>query len=93
MLPHGDDRPIVMLSAGVGLTPMVAMLEEFVREKRHGRVQFVHCTQNGGTHALGAHVRDLAAASGGIETTFFYSRPESGDVAGRDFDISGHLAP
>lgn len=92
VLPRGDERPIVMISAGVGLTPMVAMLEEFVREKRHARVQFVHCTQNGGMHALGTHVRELAAASGGIETTFFYSRPESGDAVGRDFDISGHLS-
>lgn len=90
VLPAKDERPLVMLSAGVGLTPVVAMLEALAAAHRHPRLQFVHCTQSRATHAFGPHVRALAAAIG-AQTTFFHTRAESGEAAGRDFDIAGHL--
>ncbi|TCK28063.1 PAS domain S-box-containing protein [Ancylobacter aquaticus] len=92
VLPESGHRPLVLLSAGVGLTPMVAMLEAVVAEHRQLAIQFIHCTQNSTTHAFREHVRSLAAASG-TDTTFFYSRAGGNDVAGRDFNSAGHLTP
>lgn len=92
VLPEPANRPIVMLSGGVGLTPMVAMLESIIARGLEVPVQFVHCTQDGGTHAFREHVRALAAAAKGkVEVTVFYSRPRPADTAGRDFDVAGRV--
>jgi PAS domain S-box-containing protein len=92
VLPEPASRPIVMLSGGVGLTPMVAMLEAIVARGIDVPVQFIHCTHDGGTHAFRDHVRELAAAAKGkVEVIIFYSRPRAKDVAGRDFDAAGRV--
>lgn len=93
VLPDTDERPVVMVCAGVGLTPMVAMLEAAAAQRRTLHLQFIHCTQSAGTQAFGAHVRALAAAHGGVGTTFAHTRPGEDEVAGRDFDIAGRLEP
>jgi len=57
-------RPVVLLSAGVGLTPMISMLDHLVQCKEScGRtrpVWFIHGARNGAEHAFGRHVRDVA---------------------------------
>lgn len=91
VLPEQADRPIVLVSAGVGLTPMVAMLEEIVRSDVRAQVRYVHCTRNGATHAFRDHVRELAQQAGDVTTTTFYSQPRDQDEAGRDYDVRGRL--
>jgi nitric oxide dioxygenase len=92
VLPEPATRPIVMLSGGVGLTPMIAMLEAIVAGGIDVPVHFVHCTQDGSTHAFRAHLGELAAAvKGKLEITIFYSRPRAEDVVGRDYGIAGRV--
>lgn len=92
VLPEPATRPIVMLSGGVGLTPMVAMLEAIVERGIDVPVQFIHSTHDGGVHAFRDHVRELAAAAKGkVDATVFYSRPRPQDVAGRDYDAAGRV--
>jgi len=90
VLPSGDERPLVLISAGVGLTPMVAMLEELVATGRKGTVQFIHCNRDRAAHAFRDHVRELAAAQGRTQVTTLYSRPGT-EAPGEGFDIEGHL--
>ncbi len=90
VLPEGDDRPLVMLSAGVGLTPMVAMLEELVAKRRRASVQFIHCNRDRAAHAFRDHARELASAQGHTQATYIYSRPGE-EKPGTGFDIEGHL--
>lgn len=91
MLPESDERPVVLLSAGVGLTPMVAMLEAAVAERPNLAVHFIHCAQNGRVHAFRDPVRALVAARPNLTATIFYSRPETNDQRGRDYDEDGPL--
>lgn len=91
VLPEPIARPIVMVSAGVGATPMIAMLEAFARRPCDVAIKYVHCTQHGGTHAFGDHVRALAAAAPSVAAVTFYTRPREQDEPGRDFDVAGHL--
>lgn len=90
VLPADDTRPLVMLSAGVGLTPMVAMLEALADDHRRPRLQFIHCTQSRATQAFGAHLRTLAAALG-AETAFLHTRANDGEAS--DGVLAGHLTP
>lgn len=83
------ERPIVLMSGGVGLTPMVSMLETIAERHPDLPVHYVHGTHNGQTHAMGEHVRALAGRCPNIRVTTFYQQPNPQDVAGRDFDRAG----
>ena len=88
-LPEHPDRPVVLLSGGVGLTPMMSILETIAARLPETRTLYVHGTRDGSTHAMGAHVRALAARHRGIEATTFFEQPRTEDVQGRDYDHAG----
>ncbi|MFH1557813.1 MAG: PAS domain S-box protein [Pseudomonadota bacterium] len=91
VLPADQERPVVLLSGGVGLTPMVCMLEALAAQTPGTPAHFIHGTLDGTTHAFASHVKRLAAQRPGLATTIFYERPRDGDVAGRDFDRAGFI--
>lgn len=88
-LPEYATRPVVLLSGGVGLTPMVAMLETIAVRRPDLPVHFVHGALDGDHHAMATSVRDLAAAHANITATIFYEKPLADDVKGRDYDHAG----
>lgn len=87
----GELGPVVLLSGGVGLTPMISMLNHIVDQDSGRPVWFIHGVQNGDEHAFGAHVRGLAAAHGNVDAHIVYTEPGPGDVQGRDYDAEGFI--
>lgn len=88
------DRPVVLVSAGIGVTPMIAMLEELGRTVHTGReVFFVHAARSSRELAFGPHVRDLVAANPRSHSQLLFSRPQPHDEPGIDFDLPGRLTP
>lgn len=87
-LTRASDRPLVLVSAGVGITPVMAMLEAADPSRR---VVFLHGTRDGSTHAFGARVRQIAGERPHVAARIHYSRPRAADAVGRDFDAAGHL--
>lgn len=84
----------MLLSGGVGQTPFLSMLQAAAAQRIAQPVHFVHGTQSGATHALGAEVRAIAAASQGrIQATIFYECPRPQDRQGEDFDLPGLVTP
>ncbi|GGN58831.1 flavohemoprotein [Novosphingobium indicum] len=83
------ERPVVLLSGGVGLTPLVAMLEALVKAEADVPVHYVHGTHNRDTHAMRDHIRDLAAKGRAVQVTDFHQTPLAGEVEGRDYDKAG----
>lgn len=88
--PRGDfvldissNRPVVLLSGGVGLTPMVSMLHVLASTTTR-RVVFVHACDNGEVHALRDEVRALAGLRPGVTAHFCYRLPTSQDA------LAGH---
>ncbi|MEL6477529.1 MAG: pyridoxamine 5'-phosphate oxidase family protein [Pseudomonadota bacterium] len=88
--PHGS-APVALISAGVGITPMVSMLSDLVAAGTDRRVVFAHGARDGAHHPLAAEVRDLAARAPAVQTHIAYSRPASEDRVGRDYDRAGRI--
>ncbi|MBY8826416.1 NO-inducible flavohemoprotein [Sphingomonas colocasiae] len=88
-LPDRPDRPVVLLSGGVGLTPMVAMLEALVASDSQMPVHYIHGTHDRETHAMRDHVRALAMQGKVVRVTDFHQTPLDGEVEGRDYDHAG----
>lgn len=83
------ERPIVLLSGGVGLTPMVAMLETLVASGTQVPVQYIHGTHDRNTHAMRDHVRALTANRETFKVIDFHQTPLADEVEGRDYDSAG----
>lgn len=82
--PAGDfvlqasERPLLLIGAGVGVTPLMAMLEA---AKDSGRaIRFVHCARHAGVRAFGERLAELAAAHPHIDYRVCYSDPRAGDT-------------
>ena len=88
--PKGE-RPVALISAGVGLTPMIAMLNAIVEAGSGRPVWFIHGARNGREHAMGAHVRAVAGENDNVRAHITYSRPLPDDVEGRDHDGRGRV--
>lgn len=90
--PQLDDRrPMVLMSAGIGVTPMVSVLRTLARENPHRPVLFAHAARHGRHHA---HRRDVVWAREqmpNLRTHISYEAPHDADVAGRDFDHAGTM--
>lgn len=81
-----EQCPVVLVSAGIGVTPMVSMLHALAAEPGARPVVFLHGARDGGHHALADEVRGLAARRGGIRVHVAYSQPRPDDAIGRDYD-------
>lgn len=81
----------MLLSGGVGLTPMVSILETITEEHPDLEAHFVHGALNRGAHAMDQHVRQLDDAHGKIETSSFYSAPTAEDAVGLSHDFDGFI--
>lgn len=90
-LPERPERPVVLLSGGVGLTPMVSMLETIVDSGVQLPVHYVHGAQDGRMHAMGSHIRGLADGRPHLKTAIFYDTPHERDERGIHFDHDGQI--
>lgn len=54
-----DNRPLVLMSGGVGLTPMMSMLEDSIKKNPAREVIFIHATQNGKVHAMKNRIKEI----------------------------------
>ncbi len=97
-LQEESNKATVLLSAGVGITPMIAMLEELVSQhgcaegKRCKRpIAFVHAARNGEEHAFRNHPILRSAEDHGISVTYVYSQPSTQDIVQKAFYARGRI--
>jgi ferredoxin-NADP reductase/DMSO/TMAO reductase YedYZ heme-binding membrane subunit len=86
-----SDRPVVLISAGVGVTPMMCMLNALTANRVKRPVFFFHGARNRCEHAFASHVRSLAATHKNIKIHFAYSQPSDADRLGEDYDSRGRI--
>ncbi|MGA9599380.1 MAG: MOSC and FAD-binding oxidoreductase domain-containing protein [Methylocystis sp.] len=85
------DGPVVLLSAGVGVTPVLAMLHALAAAKPPRQVWWLHGARSRGEHAFAEEARALLKALPRAHSHIRYSAPGPGDRPGVDFDAPGRL--
>jgi MOSC domain-containing protein YiiM/ferredoxin-NADP reductase len=87
--------PVVLISAGVGVTPLLAMLHAVAaRDAATPRqVWWLHAARDRARHSFPREADELLAALPASRRCVVYSRPAPGDILGQDFDRPGHLSP
>jgi MOSC domain-containing protein YiiM/ferredoxin-NADP reductase len=86
------ERPVVLLSAGIGATPVLAMLYALAAERSTRQVLWLQAARDGEHHPFAAEVRRLMLALTHGRSYVCYSRPDSHDKMGKHFDAAGHLS-
>jgi ferredoxin-NADP reductase/MOSC domain-containing protein YiiM/ferredoxin len=86
-----DHRPVVLLSAGIGVTPVLAMLHALAAEGSTRAVWWLHGSRNGREHPFAAEARQLLDGLAHHHSLICYSAPRPDDRPGLDFDSAGHL--
>ncbi|EYB69468.1 flavohemoprotein [Deinococcus phoenicis] len=93
--PAGDfflqdsDRPVVLLSGGVGITPMLSMLNALVASGPARPVVFVHAALGQGYHAFREHVNEVARTHPNVRKVVYYTDVTAEDRPGEHHDEAG----
>ncbi len=89
---QSGERPVVLLSAGIGATPVLAMLHALAAARSTRQVFWLHGARDRQHHPFAAEVRQLMLALPHGRSYVCYSRPDSHDTMTDDFDATGHLS-
>jgi ferredoxin-NADP reductase/MOSC domain-containing protein YiiM/ferredoxin len=89
---QSGERPVVLLSAGIGATPLLAMLHALAAVGSTRQVLWLHAARDRQHHPFAVEVRLLMSTLTHGRGYVFYSRPGSRDKMGEDFDATGHLS-
>jgi nitric oxide dioxygenase len=87
--PSGDfrletsDKPLVLISGGVGITPTLAMLQAALKTNRV--VHFIHSARHGGVHAFRKTIDELAARYPQLKRFYCYEERRTGDQGADGF--------
>jgi ferredoxin-NADP reductase len=85
--------PVLLISAGVGATPVLAMLHALAAEPSLRQVWWLHGARNRAEEPFAAESRALIDALPGGHRHVCYSRPGPDDVLGRGYQSAGRLSP
>nr|WP_319527353.1 NO-inducible flavohemoprotein [Pseudomonas laurentiana] len=69
-----SDKPLVLISGGVGITPTLAMVEAALSSGR--LIHFIHCARNGAVHAFRGWIDDLAATHPQFKRFYCYAEDD-----------------
>lgn len=83
--------PIVLISGGVGLTPMVSMLKTLADIKPEKEVTFIHAAINGQTHSLHEEVSKIASENKSISAFICYEAPTKTDLKAGIYQKEGYI--
>ena len=82
----------MLISAGIGATPVLAMLHALATERSEREIWWLHGARGSRDHSFAAEARTLLALLPQAHAHVCYSRPDLNDLEGRDFDSAGRLA-
>ena len=88
---RSGNGPVVLLSAGIGATPVLAMLHFLSSVKSRREVWWIYGARNGAEHPFAKESRELLQTLVNSRSHIVYSQPNPGDQPGPDYDSLGHV--
>jgi len=85
------DTPVVLLSAGIGVTPVLAMLHALAAQASTREIWWLYGTRSGREHPFAGEVRGLLEALPHHHSCICYSSPDPQDRPELDFNAAGRL--
>jgi len=89
---QSGERPVALVSAGIGVTPVLAMLHALAGNRSARQVFWIHAARDGRHHPFAGEVRNLVRALANGRNYVGYSKPGLNERMGEDFDGAGHLS-
>jgi ferredoxin-NADP reductase/MOSC domain-containing protein YiiM/ferredoxin len=89
---RSGEGPVALLSAGIGATPVLAMLHSISSSRSTRPLLWLHAARDGKHFPFAAEVRRLVSDLAHGSSYVCFSRPEVADRLGTDFDAAGHLS-
>jgi ferredoxin-NADP reductase len=90
-LEASNERPLVLIGGGIGVTPVLSMVNALVRKNSEREIWFLYGLRNGSEHFQREHLRTLAKEKPNLRLHICYSQPQPADVSGRDFHHAGRV--
>jgi nitric oxide dioxygenase len=84
-----DDRPIVLLAGGIGVTPLLSMAKALHKAAVKNPVYFLQAAKNSRVHAFADEVRHLSSSASNFKTHVIYDTPLEGDASNGRCDSVG----
>ncbi len=91
VLDTKSQRPLVLISGGVGLTPLMSMLHATAENQPERKVTFIHAAINGNYHALRGEVEQISTKNPNIKFYCCYETPTEEDRKLHMFDKEGYI--
>ena len=86
-----DELPVVLIGAGIGITPMMSMLSAIAHDRSRRDVYLFAGFRNSREHPFSEPLQDICTRHENLRLDICYSNPMPGDLCGRDFDHRGHV--
>lgn len=90
-LLENEDVPIVLIAGGVGITPMLSILNTVLNSGVNREILLFYGVRNGGEHIMKAHLQSLADAHKNFHLHVCYSSPSENDLQGVDYQHRGRV--
>ena len=91
VLDQVSDRPIALIAGGIGITPLMSMLNWLVASGSRREICLIYGVRNSQQHPFKDHVHRLRKLAPNLATIVFYSQPTPECRRGIDYDYSGHI--
>lgn len=90
-LMEQEPLPVVLVAGGIGLTPMLSIVNSMLHSGNPREVWLFYGVRNGDEHVMKWHFQELARRHPNFHLHVCYSRPDEQDVEGVDYQHHGHV--
>lgn len=84
--------PVVLIGGGIGLTPVMSMLNYIAETGSKRETWFYYGLINGEDHVMPEHLKEIAQQHPNVHLRICYSHPGESDVIGTDYDVEGYVS-
>lgn len=88
---HPGENSVVLIAGGIGITPIVSMLNTLVAQDSKREIHVFYGVRNGGEHAFKTHLQKHAQTHANVHLHVCYSRPRAEDTLQTDYQHKGHV--